>query len=89
MNVNDSSVIGGLVLTTVQLLKFAGIPSKYAVWMVFALTAIALYIFKASNPTLMLTPMDYFMAFIGISTSAAGAYGFVKQAVEGVKKKDA
>ena len=73
--------ISAAVVALVQLLKWAGVPSSFGPLLVLiaALLGVGLWLLTAGADTLSRAyGFDYFAAWIAVSTSAAGVFGFTR-----------
>jgi hypothetical protein len=82
--------IGGAVTALTQLIKWAGVPDRFAALVVFLLSAIGIGIWAYSH---MLLPQDIqsslwdlFSGWIAVAFSAAGIYGFTRSKTRGKAK---
>jgi hypothetical protein len=81
--------VSAAVVALVQLVKWAGIPDKWGAAAVLVLSLLGIIFWGWSKGTFERTlAFDYFAAWIAVSTSAAGVFGFTRassQAVSSMK----
>lgn len=84
MNADAIALVSAAVLLLTQFCKWAGLPSRYApiAVMLLALLGVVLWALSQPEPFQREQLFSYFAAWIAVSTSAAGVYGFVRSAPE-------
>jgi O-antigen/teichoic acid export membrane protein len=81
MSAQDVITVSAAVVALVQLAKWAGVPDGKGpiVVLVLSLLGVAFWGYSVGNYTRE-TAFAYFAAWIAVSTSAAGVFGFTRQA---------
>jgi len=86
----DSTAIASVSISVVALTQFAkwgGVPDKYGPMLVMVLSCLGLAFWGYSKGTFERTvAFDYFAAWVLITTSAAGVFGFTRAAAEAITK---
>lgn len=85
MNAEAIVSVSAAVVTLTQLIKWAGLPSKYGPITVLVLAFIGISFWGWSTvgfPPAQKDVFGYFAAWVAVATSAAGVYGFTRAAGE-------
>jgi DNA-directed RNA polymerase specialized sigma24 family protein len=70
--------VSAIVVALAQLVRWAGLPDRWAPVAVAVLALVGVGFWAAAGPDPSTTAFDYFAAWVTVTTSAAGVFGFTR-----------